>query len=192
MTPKGRWLVLLGCIALCGCAKSIQQQTYQLHKNTAFKIGDQWIISPPHEINATSIQLQRTIHRGVVAEKDEVAVAPVVQTLKIDLTNGRAALSDADGRIYPQQVEQRVVRRIHALMTDRTWQVNTIKPAKDAGIVTTYVLTVYEKEMPLKHTATWSMPPRGELPEVLTVLNETFDRAHRYAYPLSENVNLLR
>ncbi len=187
-----RWTgMLIGAVLLGGCTQSLDYHVHNIHKKASFKIGEQWMIKPPHEINATSIVVDRQIVQ--VVEKGVEPPPPRNQRLAIDLTNGRATLEDFDGKVYPQQVELGEVRRIHGHIADRSWQINKIKPQKDAELITHYTLTVYEQDQPLKAQALWANPGREEqVPEVLTLLESTFDVAHRYAYPLSDDVNLLK
>lgn len=183
-------VVVAAACAGGGCSRNLDYQLYDIHKKASFKIGEQWIIKPPHEINATGIEITRTIEQ--IVEKGIEPPPLREQTLVIDLTNGRATLQDHDGKRYPQQIDLKKVEQIHNMIALRSWQVSRIKPKKDADIVTHYVMTVFEQEQPNESQAQWAMPAREELPEGLQMLTDTFDVAHRFAYPLSQNVNLLK
>jgi hypothetical protein len=139
-------------------------------------------VRPPQVINATRI----VITRDLVAGDDTQT-----QTLRIDLTNGRAVLETADGRVFPQQISSADVRTIHSLIAERNWQVRQIRRDKSAEQYAAYQLTVYEIDQPLKDQPIWHVPAQRELPEIFRVLVNTFDVANRYAYPLSDNVDLL-
>jgi hypothetical protein len=182
-------LVTLGAV-LTGCAHSLDYHLHDIHQKASFKVGEQWIIKPPHEINATGIEISRSIQQMV--EKGMEKPAPRDQKLIIDLTNGRATLHDYDGKIYPQQIDLKDIKQLHALIAGRSWQVSRIKAERKAEVVTSYLLMIFEQELPLKAQAQWATPARGELPEALEFLTNTFDVAHRFAYPLADDVNLLK
>ena len=192
-------VVALG-MALTACGgPSLTQSVYRVHKKASFKVLDRWVIKPPHEINATHIELTREFEVkppadavGVSDDAPVVAAEIGVQKLAIDLTNGRATLEDVGGRRYPQQVDLKVVRRIHDHLADRSWQVTRIKADRKAKDVATYHLVVYEAGKKVKSEATWDVPSRRPLPDVLQLLVNSFEVAHRFAYPLSDNVDLLK
>lgn len=176
--------------AMTGCAHSLDYHLNDIHKKASFKVGQHWVIKPPQEINATGIEISRSIQAK--AEKGLETPARRDQKLIIDLTNGRATLHDYDGKIYPQQIDLKDIEQIHTLIADRSWQVGRMKAKRKADIVTRYVLTVFEQEVPLEEQAQWATPARGSLPEVLELLTKSFDVAHRFAYPLADDVNLLK
>lgn len=175
-------ITVITMLLLGGCATSVRQQAYHLHQKAAFKVGDRWIIKPPRQIKATRIELTREHRAG--------SAAPM---LVIDLTNGRGAYRDVDGRTYPHQFNEKTVQRLGAYMTDRSWQVNTIRADRKADAVNTYHLTVFEGDKKVKpDRITWVVPASRPLPDSLALLVATFDEAYRAAHPLSNDVDLLR
>jgi hypothetical protein len=175
-------ITVIMMLLLGGCASSLRQQAYHLHQKAAFKVGDRWIIKPPRQIKATRIELSREHRAG--------SAAP---TLVIDLTNGRGAYRDVDGRTYPHQFNEQTVQRLGAYMTDRSWQVNTIRADSEADAANTYHLTVYEGDQKVKpDQITWAVPPSRALPDSLALLVDTFNEAYRAAHPLSNDVDMLR
>lgn len=183
-------VIVASALVLAGCGNGVQRQTYALHKKLAFKVGDQWVIEPPHEINATRVAMTRRVIAAADAAGGNRA-EPQPQKLSIDLTNGRAVFEDSDGRAYPQQIDMNVVRRIHGYLADRSWQVGRLPAHRAAQEIHTYHLAIYEMTDKVQSEAVWSVPPRQPLPEVLELLSNTFDVAYRYAHPLSREVNLL-
>ncbi len=167
---------------MIGCGKTVGGRVADLRQDMAFKMGERWLVRPPQVINATRIDITRDM---VTADDTQT------QTLRIDLTNGRAVLETADGRVFPQQISSADVRNIHRLIAERGWQVRPIRRAKDAEQYIVYQLTVYEIDQMLKDQPIWHVPAQRELPEIFQLLVNTFDVANRYAYPLSNDVDLL-
>jgi hypothetical protein len=175
---------LAACLLLIGCGKTVDRRVADMREAMSFKMGDRWLVRPPQVINATRIDVTRDIVGPTGSAGD-------TQMLRIDLTNGRAVLETADGRVFPQQINAADVRTIHGLIAERDWQVRPIRHAKDAEQYAVYQLTVYEIDQPLKDQPIWHVPAQQPLPEIFQVLVDTFDVAHRYAYPLSNDVDLL-
>jgi len=177
---------LLACLLVTGCGKTVDRRIADVRQSMSFKMGDRWIVRPPQVINATRIE----VTRDIVASADS-AVDTQTQMLRIDLTSGRAVLETADGRVFPQQINAADVREIHSLIAERDWQVRPIRPASEAEQYVAYQLTVYQIDQPLKDQPIWHVPADQPLPSIFQLLVNTFEVANRYAYPLSDDVDLL-
>ena len=186
MAPINRgvaYVILAAAVTLAGCGGGLRQQAYLLHQKASFKIGDRWIIKPPHQIEATRIQLTR-----VPAGQDDAGV----QELTVDLTTGRAAFKDVDDKKYPHQLMAGTVRNIAAGLADRSWQISRTGVPKGEQSAMVYHLDVYEAGGKVKAGAAWAVPATKPLPESLEVLTDAFNDAYRLAHPLSGDVDLLK
>lgn len=119
-------------------------------------------------------------------------LAPNQQRLSIDLVTGRATFRDTDGRVYPQQIDRNVAQRLHTMIADRAWQVRPPAAAQDAEPLYQYKIDIYNADYRYVESVTWHVPAKKPLPPSLDMLVGTFDVAYRYAYPLSEDINLLQ
>ena len=183
-------VVLVAVVTLSGCG-GMRQQAYLLREKIAFKVGEQWVIKPPHQINATRIEVTRTAAGEPKADAEGQADAGE-QTLAVDLTTGRVTFQDADGAPYPHQLSAEAAQQLVAGFVDRSWQVGRIGAVRGAEDAMSYDLRVYEGDDQAKpRRVRWSTPPARELPDQLAVLVRTFNEAHRLAHPLSGEVDLL-
>ena len=176
-------VMLVAVTMLAGCG-GVRQQAYLLQDKLAFKVGEQWVIKPPHQISATRIEMTRT----PAAESESDAAE---QKLAVDLTNGRVAFTDVSGVPYPHQLSAETVQQLVAGFVDRSWQVGKIKAAQGAEDAMAYELRVYEGDEQVKPSVVWSTPPTRELPAQLALLVKTFNEAYRLAHPLSGEIDLL-
>lgn len=186
MAPINRgvvYMIVAAAVTLAGCGGGLRQQAYLLHEKASFKIGDQWIIKPPHQIEATRIELTRT-----PAGQDDASA----QELTVDLTTGRAAFKDVDGKTYPHQLMVETVRRVAAGLTDRSWQISRTGVPKGEESAMVYQLDVYEAGGKVKTSAAWAVPSTKPLPESIELLTDAFSDAYRLAHPLSGDVDLLK
>lgn len=186
MAPINRgvaYVILAAVVTLAGCGGGLRQQAYLLHQKASFKIGDQWIIKPPRQIEATQIELTR-----MPAGQDDAGV----QELTVDMTTGRAAFKDVDGKTYPHQLMGETIQSVSAGLADRSWQISRTGVPKGEQSAMIYHLDVYEAGGKVKTGAAWVVPATKPLPESLELLTDAFNDAYRLAHPLSGDVDLLK
>lgn len=200
-------LTFLGAtLTLGGCASGV-------------KIGPWQLVEPRPPLEATRLEICRWKATATTASPSTQPAAtqagrPDEQRLVIDLTTGRAAFTDIDGKTYPQQLEQETVDKIRAYIAGRTWQDVKIAPAAGAAEPKLYSLTAFVGDAqvgpdgfwtsPLKSTGgmfdkdkesrgqgRWADPPAKPLPEGVLQIGDVFDHAVRIAHPLSDRVNLI-
>lgn len=146
-------------------------------------IGPWQIIPPTPPLNATAVELTRYRLDAKKQRHDQ-------QKLVIELADGRAALTDTDGRIYPQQIDRASLTKIREMIAAREHQIDAIKPPDKTPDAVRYDLVAYENAVPVGASAHWALPGKQPLPEHMQVFVDVFDIAHRYAHPLSDEIDL--
>lgn len=188
MRARARWraaITVCAAMAAIGCGDTLQQMGDGMGRASAGLL-DLFSFNRSSPPQVTKIEVTRRL----VQEPDQAGQAPI-QHLKMDLTTGQSTYTDTDGRSWPQQIEPLIVERLQKQLSDRKWQVQ-LDSAPKASVVERYQLTAWADNEPLEDGATWANPSAKPLPDALRTVEMAFDAAHRYAHPLSEQVDLLK
>ncbi|MAE67263.1 MAG: hypothetical protein CMJ18_23625 [Phycisphaeraceae bacterium] len=151
--------------------------------SSGVKVGDQWVVRPHAAQTASQLQIRRfseTTDDGPSAKLD------------IDLFTGRTSLTDLEGRIHPSQLDHATTEKLRESLSGRAWQSRRTRAAKDADQVVRYEAEVRDGERRIGRTARWVTPSAKPLPDALTMLARTFERADRMVHPLSDRIDLVR
>jgi hypothetical protein len=162
---------------------------YTLRKKLQFKVGDWWVIKPPHELNPIGLEVFRSLSPLEVAPPEADAPAPAPesaaadeaappagsaaqgdrtdvqvaasnrQRLSLDITNGRGFLVDFDGRAIPLELDNQTLTALRELVKNRYWLHETIDPAKTALTPTYYRVVALDRDPRLHEQAFWAIPP---------------------------------
>jgi hypothetical protein len=151
---------------------------------SGFRIGSWQVIDPDEPLSITRVELTRTQTAG------DGKTLVINQQLTIDLSNGRAAFTDTDGEVYPQQVDAKVVAQLRTQLADLDIKEADLDAADKSPLL--YTVKAYDTESTVKRHGSWKSPSPKPLVPVLQTLSDTFDQAFRGAHPLSKDIDLTK
>jgi hypothetical protein len=159
------------------------------------KVGDKQVIKGGGPLIASSLIVTRRQGVDVTTSRNSAATQPAEQRgsqkLEINLDNGRATLTDTDGRTYQGQVRAEELASIRSQIADRSWRIGRHGAPQATASASQYTLTVYHGDRAYGDQPVWTSPSRDKLPKLFTTLEDVFDRTQRLARPMSGGVNLL-
>ena len=162
---------LFGLLAGAGC-------------DAGMRVGDLWVVSPRAPLSASQFQMTR-----YQIDADDARVHE--KRLVVDLSTGRASLTDSDGRVYASQLSAEILEQVRATISGGSWNFSRAQAAPHAEEVQYFELSVHNGDDPVGGLCRWAVPAARELRPAHILLVKTFDRAHRMAHPLSDQVNLV-
>jgi len=164
--------VALALVTGAGCASGVRIGTWQ-------------VIDPRDPLSITRVELSRSQSVG------STKTLAVNQRLTIDLSNGRSTFTDTDGKVYPQQVDAKVVASLREKLPKLKLKDLKLDEKVDIDPLI-YSVKAFDTDATVKREGSWKANSDKPLEPVLKELVDAFDHAFRGAHPLSQDIDLTK